>query len=61
MTYDYGMRLRPFSMGCQPMDGLIDVKPETTTGGKHYWNILVYSRELTKKELEDYELDNLNK
>ena len=28
MTYDQGMGLRPFSMGCQPMDGLIDVKPE---------------------------------
>ena len=59
MTYYYGMRLRPFSMGCQPMDGLIDVKPETTTRGRHYWNILVYSRELTDKEISDYELDDL--
>ena len=43
------------------MEGLIDVKPETTTGGKHYWNVLVYKRELTEKELKDYELDDLNK
>lgn len=50
--YEYGMRLRPFSIGCQPMEGLIDVKPETTTGGKHYWNVLVYKRELTEKELK---------
>lgn len=59
--YEYGMRLRPFSIGCQPMEGLIDVKPETTTGRKHYWNVLVYKRELTETELKDYELDDLNK
>ena len=61
MIYEYGMRLRPFSIGCQPMNGLINVKPERIIGSRHYWNILVYSRELTDKELRDYELDDLSK
>ena len=52
--YKYGMRLRGFSIGCQPMDGL--VKREDDTSGRYY-DILVYDRELTKKELEEYELD----
>ena len=54
MIYKYGMRLRGFSPGCQPMQGL-----EMTYEPKDYkyYNILVYSRELTKKELADYELD----
>jgi hypothetical protein len=52
--YKYGMRLRPFSIGCQPMDGLVKVC--LTTG---YWNILIYNRKLTDQEVSDYELDYL--
>ena len=52
------MRLRGFSIGCQPMNGLI--RREDDTSGK-YHDILMYDRELTEKELVEYELDDLNK
>ena len=54
MKYVYGMRLRGFSPLCQPMYGLVDV--EIDRSGKYY-NILIYSRELTEEEVRDYELD----
>ena len=52
--YKYGMRLRGFSIGCQPKEGFYEVKEDKT--GK-YWDILIYSRKLTDKEIKDYELD----
>ena len=52
----YGMRLRPFSIGCQPMYGLIRVE-EDKTGIYH--NILVYGMPLSDHEQEEYELDYL--
>lgn len=57
MAYRYGMRLRGFSIGCQPKQGLIERMDDPTN---RYYDILVYDRSLTKKELEDYELDDLN-
>jgi len=56
MTYAYGMRLRGFSIGCQPMQGFIE-RQDDTTG--RYHDILIYDRKLTEKELQDYELDSL--
>ena len=56
--YTYGMRLRGFSIGCQPIYGLIDVVDDPT--GK-YHDILIYKRELTEQELKDYELDKIEK
>lgn len=56
-VYRYGMRLRGFSIGCQPK-GVLDREDDAT--GKYY-DILVYDRKLTEKELEDYELDYLGK
>lgn len=53
----YGMRLRGFSIGTQPMSGL--QRAEEDPAGR-YHNILVYNRNLTKKEQEEYELDDLN-
>ena len=58
MEYKYGMRLRGFSIGCQPMYGLIRREDDMT--GK-YHDILVYSRPLTEKERKDYELDEIQK
>ena len=55
--YRYGMRLRGFSPMCQPREGLLEREDDPT--GKYY-DILVYSRELTEKELRDYELDALD-
>lgn len=53
--YKYGMRLRGFSPGCQPMDGLDAVME----GNEKYHNILIYNRELTDEEIRDYELDRI--
>ena len=57
MTYRYGMRLRGFSIGCQPRDGFIE---RTDDPSGRYYDILTYERQLTEKELEDFELDDLN-
>ena len=56
MEFRYGMRLRGFSPGCQPMKGFICREDDTT--GK-YWDVLVYDRELTESEIRDYELDRV--
>lgn len=52
--YVYGMRLRGFSPGCQPMAGLLEWRDAT---GTKYYDLLVYNRKLTDKECRDYELD----
>ncbi len=54
--YRYGMRLRGFSMGCQPKAGLKRREDDPT--GK-YHDILIYDRKLTSRELLDYELDEI--
>lgn len=51
--YKYGMRLRGFAPMCQPMNGFAYCKD----GDRKYHNYLYYNRELSGKELEDYELD----
>ena len=55
--YLYGMRLRGFSPGCQPMNGLVDRED----GGKKYWDILVYKRLLTDYEKKQYSLDYIGR
>lgn len=54
MTYIYGMQLRGFSIGCQPRKGFIERRDDPTD---RYYDILAYDRQLTDKEIEDYELD----
>ena len=54
--YAYGMRHRGFSPGCQPMSGLLERKDDESG---RYYDILVYDRELSDKEVSDYELDAL--
>lgn len=56
--WQYGMRLRGYSIGCQPKKGLIDVLEPYDN---NYYNVLVYDRELTESEMEDYELDFIMK
>lgn len=58
VKYKYGMRLRGFSIGCQPMLGLRDVL-EDRDG--RYYDILQYDRELTQAEIEAFELVYLGK
>ena len=58
--YVYGMRLRPFSIGCQPKEGFVERRDSSTAWyGKEYWDYIVYDRELTDKEIRQYELDYL--
>lgn len=57
MMYKYGMRLRGFSIGCQPMNGFVERKDDES--GK-YWDIIVYNRELTDEEIRHYSLDKLD-
>lgn len=62
--YFYGMRLRGFAPGCQPKEGLIgclldEDRKAIQDIAAHYHDVLGYTRELTEKELEDYELDPL--
>lgn len=52
--YYYGMRLRGFSPGCQPMKGLVS-RQDDPQG--IYWDVLIYDRALTKKEQTEFELD----
>ena len=54
--YYYGMRLRCFAPMCQPKEGFVDRLDDPE--GK-YWDIIVYDRMLSDKELQDYELDFL--
>lgn len=54
VIYRYGMRLRGFSIGCQPKQGFFEREDDPT--GK-YWDIISYTRELTEQEVKQYELD----
>lgn len=54
MKYRYGMRLRGFSVGCQPYMGFLAV-----VDSDKYHDELLYDRKLTDKEVDDYELDYL--
>ena len=53
--YKYGMRIRGFSIGCQP-EGVVE-REDDTTG--RYWDVIIYDRKLTDDEVEHYSLDYL--
>lgn len=53
-NYYYGMRLRGFSPGCQPMDGFLYRMDDPLD---RYHDVIVYNRMLSQKECEEYELD----
>lgn len=55
--YVYGMRLRGFSPGCQPKNGLIRREDSEIS---RYWDYCVYDRELTEEECNHYSLDLLD-
>lgn len=58
MQYAYGMRARGFSIGCQPKADFIE-RIDDTSGT--FYDILIYSRKLSYKEVSDYELVYLGK
>ena len=55
--FKYGMRVRGFSPGAQPKPGL--KRREDDPAGK-YFDIIYYDRPLSRAEIEDYQLDDLN-
>lgn len=59
--YKYGMRLRPFGIGCQPKEGLMECTDEKIKrdDGRYYHDVIVYDRQLSAHEIADYELDYL--
>ena len=52
--FKYTYRTRGFSIGCQPK-GFIKFEE-----GEHEFETIYYDRKLTKKEIEEYELIDLN-
>ena len=54
--YKYGMRLRGFSLGCQPMEYLHDVRE---SDGNPYYSYLFYTEKLTEDQIRNFELDYL--
>lgn len=59
--YKYGMRLRGFSPGCQPLDGLRRAEEGAVYGLEQYYDILFYDRELSEAEQKLYDLDFVGK
>ena len=55
MEYKYGYRPRPPSIGTQPK-GFLRLNADRYRG---YWGYVVYDRELTEKEMFEYDLDKL--
>lgn len=62
MMYAYGMRLRPRQLLSQPNDYIdwldFDSRSKLPSGDE-VWSILWYNRELTDKEIYNYELIRL--
>lgn len=57
----YYMTERPFSIGAQPKEGFVEVedfggKKRVEEIGRDAWSRIVYDRELTEQEIEQYEL-----
>lgn len=57
-VYQYGMRLRGFSPGCQPKEGFIAADDDVLG---EYHNMLYYDHRLTHTQCEDFELDFIGK
>lgn len=58
-AYKYGMRLRPYDIGCQPKDGLLCVAEGGTADGHMYHNFVYYISKLDRETAANYELDYL--
>ena len=52
--YIYGMRLRPFGIGCQPKFGFLERRDDTSN---MFWDLIVYNRKLSEFEREQYDLE----
>lgn len=59
LTYKYGMRLRPYGIGCQPKDGFVCVDEGGTADGYAYHNFVYYISKLDSATASGYDLDYL--
>lgn len=64
--YIYGLRLRGASIGTIPTKGVMEIINDRErcdqygqAKGRYYHSIVTYCRQLTAKEMEQYELDYL--
>lgn len=64
--YIYGLRQRPASIGAMPAKGIMEIKNDRPTcdkyglaKGRYYHSIISYFRELTAKEMDEYDMDLL--
>lgn len=58
-VYKYGMRLRPYGIGCQPWDGFACVAEGGTVDGCGYYNFIYYVNKLDSETAAHYDLDYL--
>lgn len=56
LLYKYGMRLRGFSIGCQPLGCFVRMEEDKTN---KYYDLLYYTRPLTERECKYFDLDFL--
>ena len=58
-TYCYAMLMRPPAPGALPGKGLVhvDCNEGETLKGHHYWGIALYDRQLSKDEMEHYDME----
>lgn len=57
--YKYYSVMRPISIGTHPKNGMMDFinyDVKTEVNGRMVWAELYYNRELTQKEMEDFEM-----
>ena len=61
MKHEYACLYRPPMPGAVPKDGLVEVRHNTNRiiDGRGIWGSVVYNRELSEKEVKDYELKYL--
>lgn len=55
--YKYGMRLRPYGMGCQPMENYVCCDDGATADGWRYHNFVYYTKRLSEKDADHFDLD----
>ena len=60
--YRYATLMRPPSPGAFPRAGICEVSFDegTAPSGHHYWGWCEYDRELSEKEIYDYELERID-
>lgn len=55
--HKYGMRLRPYGIGCQPMQGLVCCADGAVVDGHRYHNFIYYTERLSKEDVSHYDFD----